>query len=421
MRAVKPIAKHDEGTPQCMNFMKLQNVTFSILILFSRFVLADEKMSLDVFLKRAQEQNIDLKVETIKVDSAEAKSVGIPLPPPMIGLNKMREENGHEANGYEISQSIPFPTKLSSDHSARKLEAQAQVEMSEGKRKEILATGKLLYFMLWQGQERISLLEEKKNILQNHIQLARSSARSDSSAAVHLLRAESDLDLLENEILTERQKLAEQLSDAAIFLNSDSKNFKMVASEPSLSTYPTLNDTENTYQLKALKYNLEVAKSRESEANSAWLPDFNLRYKKMEASSMSDEYSEFMIGITLPFVFFWEPYNLSRAAGAQRMTAEYELIKQTRTIEAEKNRLVSRAESLKKQIENLKTKLLPRAERRIRLVRNLAPRDMDTLQDHRETLEAFSDLKMKILDLRIDYETTVANLEKYARKKEMAP
>lgn len=404
-----------------MNFMKLQNITFSILMLFSRFVLADEKMSLDVFLKHAQEQNIDLKVETIKVDSAEAKSVGISLPPPMIGLNQMREENGHKANGYEISQSIPFPTKLSSDHSARKLEAQAQIEMSEGKRKEILATGKLLYFMLWQGQERISLLEERKNILQNHIQLARSTARSDSSAAVHLLRAESDLDLLENEILTERQKLAEQMSDAAIFLNSDSKNFKIVASEPSFSTVPTFNDAENTYQLKALKYNLEVAKSRESEANSAWLPDFNLRYKKMEASSMSDEYSELMIGITLPFVFFWEPYNLSRAAGAQRMTAEYELVKQTRTIEAEKNRLMSRAESLKKQIENLKTKLLPRAERRMKLVRNLAPRDMDTLQDHRETLEAFSDLKMKILDLRIDYETTVANLEKYVREKEIAP
>lgn len=399
--------------------MERLNVIFSILILFASSALAaDERMSLDTFLKRAQEQNIDLKIESANVASAEAKAIGIDLPPPMIGFSQMREDSGNKATGFEINQSIPFPTKLSSDYSARKFEAQAQAEMLGGRKKEILVTGKLLYLMLWQAQERIALLEEKKSVLQNHIKLARSSARSDSSAAVHLLRAESDLDLLDNEILVENQKLIEKQSEVAIYLNADPENFKIIASEPSLSEIPKLDGIENTYQVKALKYSLESFKSKESEAKSYWLPDFNLRYKKMDASSMADGYDEIMVGITLPFLFFWEPYSLSQSAGAQRMSAEYELIKQTRTLGAEKKSLLSRAESLKKQIENLKIKLLPRAEKRMKVVRNLAPRDMDTLQDHRETMEAFPDLKMKALDLRLEYETAVANLEKYVREKE---
>lgn len=398
--------------------MKRLSIVFSILILLALSALADDRMSLDSFLTRVQEQSIDLKVESAKVASSEAKSVGIALPPPMVGFSQMREESGSKATGFEVNQNIPFPTKLSSDHSARKYEAQAQIEMLQAKKKEILVNGKLLYLMLWQFQERVSLLEEKKYVLQNHIKLARSSARSDSSAAVHLLRAESDLDLLDNEILVENQKLIEKQSEAAILLNAEPEKFKIVASEPSLSEIPKFADVENTYQVKTLKYSLEGFKSKESEAKSSWLPDFNLRYKKMGATSMSEGYDEIMVGITLPFLFFWEPYSLSQAASAQRMAAEYELIKQTRTIGAEKKSLLSRAESLKKQIENIKTKLLPRAEKRMKIVRNLAPRDIDTLQDHRETMEAFPDLKMKALDLRLEYETAVANLEKYAREKE---
>jgi hypothetical protein len=40
---------------------------------------------------------------------------------------------------------------------------------------------------------------------------------------------------------------------------------------------------------------------------------------------------------------------------------------------------------------------------------------METLQDHRETMEAFPELKLKVLDLRGRYEGAVAELVKYER------
>ena len=49
------------------------------------------------------------------------------------------------------------------------------------------------------------------------------------------------------------------------------------------------------------------------------------------------------------------------------------------------------------------------------LVRNVAPRDMESLQDHRETMEAFPELKLKVLELRGQYEEVVSELVKFER------
>ena len=99
------------------------------------------------------------------------------------------------------------------------------------------------------------------------------------------------------------------------------------------------------------------------------------------------------------------------------MQAQFELEKQRKDIDIENTTLLSKAESLKKQITILKDKSIPRAEKRMKLVHNLAPRDMETLQDHRETMEALPELKMKALSYRLEYEQAISNLEKYVSEK----
>lgn len=163
---------------------------------------------------------------------------------------------------------------------------------------------------------------------------------------------------------------------------------------------------------------LEGSKSRESEAKSSWFPELNIRYKKMGETSMTPEYSEIMVGASLPFVYFWEPKAASRSATADRLQAELAYSKERRRVETAKTVSRTKAEALKKQLENLKTKLLPRAEQRMKLVHNLAPRDMETLDDHRETMESFPDLKLKALELRMQYEEAAAELQKFVVQKE---
>jgi outer membrane protein TolC len=395
----------------------------SAVILISLLPLTDVsaqgRMTLADFLDLARGQNLDLKIAQTKSDAAQSKAVGVAIPPPMVGVSQMKAMDGSQANGFEVSQSIPFPTKLTGDRSARKNEARSQEEMRLANQMETMALAKLLYFSIWVEQEKIELINEKIKILRNHIRLARSSVRSDSFAAIHLLKAESDLDLLDNELEETNQRKNEKQLEAASFLNIEPARIQTFLETPRLSEIPNL--TKNaSHQIRSLEWSLEGAKSRELEAKSSWLPDFNLRYKEMGATSMSQKYNEIMVGVTLPFIFPWGPYSESGKARAERLQKEYELEKERRKISSEKESLLSRVHSIRRQLERLTEKLIPRAEKRMKIVHNLAPRDMETLQDHRETMEAFPDLKLKALELRMQYEEAVANLEKYTLEKDLS-
>lgn len=397
-----------------MNLLKFLPI---LMILTSISSHAQSIMTLESFLKKVREQNLDLKIETFKSDAANANSIGLTLPAPMISIDQMKMDSGMTAKGFEVSQSIPFPTKLLSNHSVRKYAAKSQAETRMAREKEILAEARLLYIDLWATQEKLALLKDKKKIIEEHVKLTRSTARSNSFTGIHLIKAESDADLLENDILSQDQMIREKQAEIAVFLNADPNDFKISTEEPPLSSIPQIDSSENSHQLQALKFDLERFKAKESEAKSEWLPDFNLQYKEMEATDSIPRYQQIMVGVTLPFVFFWEPYSALKKASAEKMQAEFEFGKQKKNIDAEKSNLLSRVESIKKQLTILKDKLIPKAEKRMKIARNVSPRDMETLQDKRDTMEAFPDLEMKALDLRLQYEEAIAKLEKFVSKK----
>ncbi len=383
-------------------------------LFLTQFSYGQERLTLETFIERVRSQNLGLKIESAKSQAADSKSMGLGITPPMVGLMQTKQ-SGDSATGIEIDQTIPFPSKLLNDRSARKYEASAQNEMRLSSESETLAKAKYLYFSLWAAGQRLSLYREKKGIIEEHIKLSRAGARSDSFLRLHQMRAESDLDLLENETLSSEQALKEIQAEVAEFLNVDASSFHPTLQEPPLSEVPKSEKLNLPHQLESAKFTLESLKSRESEGKSSWLPDLYFRYKQMGQMSMYPQYSEIMVGVSLPFVFFWEPSSTSGKVSAERLRGEYELARAQRQIETEKEVLLSRAQSLNKQLENINQKLLPRAEKRVKLAHNIAPRDMETLQDHRETMEAFPDLKLRNLDLRGQYEEAVAGLRKYER------
>lgn len=387
----------------------------SLLLWFGPNVFAKDELSFEQFLKAALEQNLDLKIEAAKSSASQSSAGGLNIPPPMVGYMRMTDQSGSSANGFEVSQTIPFPTKISHDRSARGLEAKAQDEARLTVESEVRARAKVIYFNLWASQEKESALNEKKSAIESHIRLARAGARSDSFLRIHLLKAESDLDLLENEMIAAHQEVVEKGAVMANFLNVDSSAFHPVLQDPPQTSIPEEKILQSPHQIEFAKFNLESMKARESEGRSTWFPDLYLRYKEIGQTQLMPKTSEVMVGISLPFLFPWDASATSGKASGQRMQAEFEFEQTKRRIDSERSTLLSKASSLKKQLDNINQKLLPRAERRMKLVHNLAPRDMETLQDHRETMEAFPELKLKALELRRTYEETVAELLKFER------
>lgn len=382
------------------------------LMLASQPALADTDISLDDFQRGSVNENLSIKQAEAAKNAAQEGAAGIALPPPMAGITQMQDSSG-TGTGFEISQSIPFPSKITADRTARKNEANAKSAMKDVKIKEISAEAKLLYFRLFKAQEKITLLQEKKEALAQHLKLASATARSDGFAKIHLIKTENDIDVLETEIMQARQDFRERQIQAAEFMNRDPKTFRPVAKDFPMSDLPKSEALQSPPQLESKKLELESLKARESEAKSSWYPDFNVRYRENAGTTMTPKSTEIMVGASLPFLFFWEPRATSGKVSAERLQGEYSLAQESRQIEARKETLLSRAETLKLQLQQIKGKIIPRAEKRIRFVHNVAQRDMETLQDHKETVEAVPDLKMKALELREQYEESVSELEKY--------
>jgi outer membrane protein TolC len=391
----------------------MKHLIFVLLITTTLKARAQTPFTLDMFLKDVAEQNLSLHANAAAAEALTAKSVGLNLPPPMAAITQMEDQSG-TANGFEVSQEIPFPTKLTSDQKARNFEAHAgRAELTVTKN-EVLAQARFLFVSLWLTQERIKSLNSKKVAIQQHLKLSTASARSDSFLRIHVLKAESDLDLLDNEILEIEQVIREKQIQMAEYAGKNSVDFKPTLSEPPIAAIPEKNELSESPQIEMKRFALQALQARESESKSEWLPDFNLRYREMGGTTMTPKFSEVMVGITLPFVYFWEPHATSKSATAEKIKAEAELSQAKLSVGSRKAILTVRAESLKKQLEQINQKLLPRAEKRMRLVHNLAPRDMESLQDHREAMEAFPDLQLKALDLREKFEQTAAELSSFA-------
>jgi len=118
---------------------------------------------------------------------------------------------------------------------------------------------------------------------------------------------------------------------------------------------------------------------------------------------------EIMIGIDLPFAFFWQPRAEKAEAVANKMIAESNYRKAEVESEALKQSLMKRSDILKNQIKTLKEVSIPAAQKSLRYLKNIAPRDMSGLETHRRIFQDYISLRTQLVELRMAYEEIYSN------------
>jgi outer membrane protein TolC len=380
------------------------------LLLASCFATPATALTLEQVLKAVESQSAELQVEKSLKDETTAKASGIRLNPPMVGIMSMRDAGGTN-QGIEISQELPFPTKASKELELRRSEAEAQRSNYQYRRNEILLMARNAYFEYWQAYEQEQILKEKRDWLKAHSKIARSTARSDSAAQVHLLGIESQADLLENEVLEAESKVIEKRSSLKTYV-PDLQNLESIPVEPKLQSLEK-NKPPDSALISWKENELKAAEIGQSLKKQAYLPDLFLRYRGYNGNETTARNEELMVGISLPFLFFWQPQADSREASAKYQRAQASLRKSKLDLENRLTSLVQKAESLKKQLSALNDKLIPRAHKRMKLVENLSQRTMEGLDEHRVVMLDYLDLRMKALDARTQYENTVSEIMKF--------
>ena len=376
----------------------------------------EQKLSLSNVIERALKSYPEIESARAKVRQAEARQQTSPsLPPPMVSVGSMGSSgpfSGLMENSIEVRQSLPFPSKLTAESRQRGRETQAVEEQLKARAFSVRAAAKSAFLELYRARELIGLLEEKRRTLEEHAKRIRSVTLSDRMSQAHLVRTTAEIGLAENEIEKARQQEKVAQGTLNVVLSQDPADILPSLEEPPLSEIPKAQASAEHPLLSALRSNADALEAGESVAKSQWLPDltFKYRYNRRYDGVMPNN-SEAMVGLELPFAFFWQPKGKAAEARAQVDDARA----QVRLAESElKLRVLkarSEAESLKTRLENFNKVILPQAQKRLKIAHSITPTDMESLNEHRESMESYVDLRLAALNVRVDYEKAVTDLE----------
>lgn len=368
-----------------------------------------EVLTLESYLRSVEADSPELKIEQASRDESAARATGIRLSPPMLGFMNMKDGAGNN-QGIEFSQEIPFPTKLSQEKEIRELESETRNASFQYRRTEILLSAKAAYFDFWKAFNKLEITKEKRDWLKSHSRISRSATRSDSAAQIHLLGVESEVDLLENEVLEGQTVLIEKRNALKTYATGLSDS-EFTPVEPALESLELKSNSKSAF-VAWKERELKASEAMAAFSTKAYLPDLYVRYRGYNGNEMAPRSEELMLGITLPFLYFWQPRAESNEASAKTQRAEGELRKARVDSETRVASLVEKLSSLKKQLSTLNDKLIPKAHKRMRLVENLSQRSMEVLDEHRTVMLDYIELKMKALEARYDYEVTSIEIQK---------
>ncbi len=383
---------------------------YTTISLFSFTEVAGaDRLTMSQFLSEVRATSPEFAIEKANVEVSQARASGIRINPPMVGYMQMRDADG-TTRGFEIAQEIPFPTKISQDKKVRELDLEAQKERSKLQEAFLLADARAAYADFWNTYARLEIQKEKLSWLKHHVKIARTSSWSDTDAKVHLLEIETDADLAENEVLSLDAELIEKRNTLRIY-TPDLKVEGVFPEEPPLVEIKIEKNSASS-QVRLREKELSAVEALAASKRQAYVPDLYVRYRSYDKNENISRSEELMIGITVPFLYFWQPKAELAEASAQKMKAQAELQKSKIELDGKLSSLSKKAESAFAQIKNLKQKLIPRAERRTKLVRNISTRTMEGLDQHKQVMLGFLELKLKAVELQLNYENTFKDIMK---------
>ncbi len=404
----------------CRTFLSLSSIALGLTSAYADG-MTSQKLSLSNVIELAAKNHPEIAALKAKLAQSEARVQAAPsIHPPMLSLGTMGDQgpfSGLMENSIQLSQTVPFPTKLTAESRERSSEQKATQAQLEARLLSLRTEAKGAYLELYRAKAQINLLEEKRQTLENHSKRIRSATLSDRMTQAHLIRIQTEIDLAQNEIEKARQTEKVAQGTLNVVMGQDPLTQLSALEKPPLSELPKAPGSSNQLiqqhpQLKALRASTEAFEAIGDRTKSEWLPDFTLKYRyNRRYDGVMPNNSEVMLGVELPFLFFWQPK--ARVAEAQARTQE--LRAQTKQTENElKLKLLkarSEAESLRTQLLNFEKQIIPQAQKRMKVAHSVAPTDMESLTEHRESMEQYLDLQLAALNLHVDYEKAISELE----------
>jgi outer membrane protein TolC len=288
----------------------------------------------------------------------------------------------------------------------------------------IRSAAKAAFFDLYRVREQARLTEEKIKVLEGHLNRIRSIALSDRIVQAHIVRIETEVALAKNDL--EKLHAEEQVAQGSLNVSMGEAPDRPISAleEPPVTELPSdMSEQKDDAKIEqhptiqALHSTVDAFDAAKKLAQSDWLPDLALTFRRnWRYDNVMPSNYEFVVGVELPFLYFWQPKGKTAEASARLQEAQAQITQTTHEFRLQLLKARSDALSLKSRLSNYTKQILPQAEKRMKIAHSIAPTDMESINEHREAMESGIDLRIAALNARADYEKAVAEWERLTQE-----
>jgi outer membrane protein TolC len=383
--------------------MKKLLFSFFIVLFFPSYLYS---ISLDEAIQTALNNNPEIKTAKFKYESAKAKiPQSMSLSDPWF-IYKADAEMDMRDPAFEITQEIPFPTKLFSRGKVSDNEAKSKYEEYREKEKEVLAKVKTAYAKLYLAYKMIEVNKEVRGLLGQASDSATNRYSIGKAGQQDALKAQIELAKVDANLITWEQKRQSANAKLNILLNYSPENN---IGEPELDKNSgSINALDDLYnlakqsrsELKAMRYMIDKAKTSLNLAGQDYLPDFMISYERMLDSGED----MWMIGASVPVWFFMKQNYGVKEMQSDLAMAEYEYKNAENMVLFDIKDFYSQFDSNKKLKDLYETALLPQADQSFKS-------SLTAYESGQENFQGLLDSERTILELKMEYYEVLMNLE----------
>lgn len=336
-------------------------ISFCITVI--SFSYAEEKISLDVVIKEAKENNPEIKMLNEKYLATKSQLVKVKTwEYPLVGF-----ETSGTGQMYSISQMIPFPGKLSLRWEIAKYDTEIAQQELNLKIREVVAMVKKSYWGYWLINKIIDIYHENIDIMKRFLNIAKTQYAIGKVTQIDILKASMELAEMENMlVMLEQEKISIQAELNSLLNRSpqtplgkpeqpEQKEIKYTYEELeniTLKNSPEIKLKESLYQKNISVFNL---------SKREWYPDI------MSGMKIDDMYNKtFMVQISVPLWYKKQNSTIEMSKREKEMVGwELQSVK-VNTLKKLKD-LWSKYESRKRIVQNYETSVLPLAKQTLEI------------------------------------------------------
>ena len=325
--------------------------------------------------------------------------------------------NDAQMKMYGLSQMIPFPGRLTLKRWAEEDAAKMAEEKYQAKIRDVVAKVKSAYYMLFLVDKSIQINQENEGLLKKFARIAEAKYVVGKATQHDVLKAQVELSLLSNELITLRQKRQTAQARLKALLNRNDGSAVVVDQNVNLPTFTlSLSELEQTAlenrpELRAKAFGLRKREKDHTLAKMKFLPDFKLKVLQREMKSMGLDGWNVSLMANLP-LWFWKQGSGISVAGAKREAAEAAYHNMRNMVRFEVQDAYVKVDSSQRLVELFATDIVPQAEQAEQAAERAYSAEKIDFLSLINAQKTLMEVRLKHFKTQAAFGTSLANLER---------